>query len=70
VFTPWCGQEWKHHGLHDCKFVPLVNYYTVCMQLHGKTIVWLQLYVLETIVRESYSKMISELDISSMSMRY
>jgi len=24
------------------KVLPLVKYYTVCMQLHGKTIVWLQ----------------------------
>jgi len=50
--------------------LPLVTYYTVCMQLHGKTIVWLHLYMLETIVRKSYSKIISESDISSMSMRY
>jgi len=28
----------KHHGLHGCQFLPLVNQYTVFMQLHDKTI--------------------------------
>jgi len=57
----------KHHGLHGCQFLPLVNQYTVFMQLHDKTIVWLQLCILNTSHWKSCSKIISCWDSSKSS---
>jgi len=64
--TLWLVRS-KHHGLHGCQFLPLVNQYTVFMQLHDKTIVWLQLCILNTSHWKSCSKIISCWDSSKSS---